>query len=893
MKKILIELFTAVMAACMLLGLIACGGKGVPEHDHVWDSGRVTKEATCFSEGTMTYACTVEGCDQTKTSPIGMIAHSWNDGEVTTDPTCTTTGTMTYTCTREGCGHTKEEPIAKIAHTYNAGEVVKIADFLTAGEKEFTCTVCGDKKREAIPAHTDFAEKFSVENSGWIYGYASAFDKQSGTLTFVRIETAEEGVYKAEGVELSKGQVKSSNNAVVAYKFLQDLTQKTKANVEISFKGTESDTVLNAYIIVGEEVIALNPNGESEWSYSSENAFEVNKNDIIHIVFENAGTGEPEGALSVSISAKCLHLYNGGEVIKGSKCNEEGEKEYTCIVCGEKYIEAIAMSDHDFDDGVITTKPTTTQVGEKTYTCKNGCGTTRTEILPTTVYSGANYTEDFKLSAQDCWEYGYTTDFNFGDNTFTFNALSAGEFAWLDSGSEIELKADWIKNERGGANAVITYVMPRTNTVNISVAFSGSEEVTRLTGRLHILKADGTVQLCDFISGIESSTWTYDKTVTVEEGSRISVIFFNEGSAGYYHGHFSMSIERVINYFDDFSTGGDNGWVYGYATDYVWEGENQNDFTFNALTAQNEYEWGGENGVIIKKDWILSEWKNAAIGYLVVEGQSKLNVKVTFTHAPDSENQDGESPTRFAVRLLVVGSDGKTKSMEYLYENAADWELARDVEVVYGDTVYAVLFKEADDWQQGRIQIVINEIKDEQTEPEQPEEPVNTEVANYFDDFSTGGDNGWVYGYATDYVWEGENQNDFTFNALTAQNEYEWGGENGVIIKKDWILSEWKNAAIGYLVVEGQSKLNVKVTFTHAPDSENQDGESPTRFAVRLLVVGSDGKTKSMEYLYENAADWELARDVEVVYGDTVYAVLFKEADDWQQGRIQIVINEK
>ena len=171
------------------------------------------------------------------------------------------------------------------------------------------------------------------------------------------------------------------------------------------------------------------------------------------------------------------------------------------------------------------------------------------------------------------------------------------------------------------------------------------------------------------------------------------------------------------------------------------------------------------------------------------------------------------------------------------------------------------------------------------------EAPQPIEVANYFNDFSTAGNNNWVYGYATDYQWSGEHTDSFTFNSLTAVDENEWGGKDGIIIKKDWILSESGDAAIGYKVQEGQSKLTVKMTFTHAPDSET-DGVSPTRFAIRLLVVGSDGYTKSMQYLYNNTSSFEFTRDVEVSEGDTVYAVLFKEADGWRQGRLQIVITD-
>ena len=46
------------------------GDEEVPEHEHIWDEGTVTKKATYFEEGVLTYHCTVEGCEEIKTEPI-------------------------------------------------------------------------------------------------------------------------------------------------------------------------------------------------------------------------------------------------------------------------------------------------------------------------------------------------------------------------------------------------------------------------------------------------------------------------------------------------------------------------------------------------------------------------------------------------------------------------------------------------------------------------------------------------------------------------------------------------------------------------------------------------------------------------------------------------------
>jgi len=51
-----------------------------PPHTHQWDNGRVTKEATCGSEGVKTFTC---DCGEIKTEAISISAeHSWSDGVI-------------------------------------------------------------------------------------------------------------------------------------------------------------------------------------------------------------------------------------------------------------------------------------------------------------------------------------------------------------------------------------------------------------------------------------------------------------------------------------------------------------------------------------------------------------------------------------------------------------------------------------------------------------------------------------------------------------------------------------------------------------------------------------------------------------------------------------------
>ena len=147
---------------------------------HSWDSGKVTKAATCTVAGTKTYTCT--RCKKTRIETIAAtghkavkdaavaatcetagktegshcsvcntvikaqtitaaLGHSWDSGKVIKAATCTTAGTKTYTCTR--CKKTRTETIAATGHKAVKDAAVA-ATCETAGKTEGShCSVCG------------------------------------------------------------------------------------------------------------------------------------------------------------------------------------------------------------------------------------------------------------------------------------------------------------------------------------------------------------------------------------------------------------------------------------------------------------------------------------------------------------------------------------------------------------------------------------------------------------------------------------------------------------------------------------------------------------------------------------------------------------------------------
>ena len=103
-------------------------------------------------------------------------------------------------------------------------------------------------------------------------------------------------------------------------------------------------------------------------------------------------------------------LAHTEEVIPGKAptCTETGLTEgKKCSVCGEILVaqEEVAMVEHNWDEGVVTTEPTEEATGVKTYTC-SACGETKTEELPKLEHV---HKYEGVVTAPTCEDGGYTT----------------------------------------------------------------------------------------------------------------------------------------------------------------------------------------------------------------------------------------------------------------------------------------------------------------------------------------------------------------------------------------------------------------------------------------------------------------------------------------------------
>lgn len=108
----------------------------------------------------------------------------------------------------------------------------------------------------------------------------------------------------------------------------------------------------------------------------------------------------------VSSKGACLHTgYGTTETTVPATCGADGRVDTICSNCGDVIATKVipATGAHTWDNGTVTTEPTETTPGVRTFTCAV-CSQTKTEVIPAT---GAHTFVFTKTVAPSCTEAGY------------------------------------------------------------------------------------------------------------------------------------------------------------------------------------------------------------------------------------------------------------------------------------------------------------------------------------------------------------------------------------------------------------------------------------------------------------------------------------------------------
>ena len=170
----------------------------VADCSHSYDSGKVTKAATCIADGEMTYTCTV--CQATKAEPIAALGHNWADATCTAPKTC------------RRCSLTEG---TALAHTYNASGV---------------CSVCGSKN----PIANVKVDEITADDNGTFSDDSGLVIASSNGATLEKIKDALTNGSTAIANDTPTTVIPADSNGTAELEALtssNDLTEEQKQEV--------------------------------------------------------------------------------------------------------------------------------------------------------------------------------------------------------------------------------------------------------------------------------------------------------------------------------------------------------------------------------------------------------------------------------------------------------------------------------------------------------------------------------------------------------------------------------------------------------------------------------------------------------------------------------------
>ncbi len=391
-------------------------------HEHTWDAGQVTQAASHTAEGQIVYTCT--GCGEQRAEIIPMQAHVFDQGVVSdaylaSPATCVSAAQYYYTCTCGAVG-TETFPSGELgAHIWDGGQVTQAASHTAEGQTLYTCTVCGATTTEAIPAGGDHVFDQSVVSDAYLASPATCVSAAQyyysctcgavGTETFASGETVEhtwnEGVVTVEPTHTAPGE--KTYTCTVCN---QTRTEEIPASAEHVFDQTVPDpkylvseatcTSPAQYVmscVCGAAGTENFPYGEAKghsfapgWSMDTENHW--HSPTCEHT--DEKGDWGP-------------HNWDDGTITVHAGHNTDGQKVYTCVVCGQQKTEVVPGQPHEYNQMIPDSKylaAAATCTSPAAYYKSCTCGAAGTETFTDGQAKGHTFSSSWTSNDQQHWQ---------------------------------------------------------------------------------------------------------------------------------------------------------------------------------------------------------------------------------------------------------------------------------------------------------------------------------------------------------------------------------------------------------------------------------------------------------------------------------------------------------
>ena len=378
--------------ACKYCGK-AMGYQSIPA-SHKWDDGEVTKAATCTEAGEMTFVCSV--CKATKTEEIQALGH---DIVFITDaePTCGKAGEGHNECLT--CGYKEDAQEIEPTGEHTFVDKLVDADCTHPDRVGSFCSVCGaaEPGKEVTEVGTALGHSYTEE----ITTKPTCDEKGVKTFTCSRCGDSKTEEIAALGHDYQSTGMEDATCTAPAY----DVEECTRCGhvrkTEITGEAAQSplghdfvkDTVVEPTCTEdGYTVYKCSRCGETE-NRNVVTTTGAHTAEIVTVLREvtcsATGVGKAvckycKTSMGYVVIPMAAHTYDDAN----SYVTEDQYLKVKCEVCGAE----ITLQDlnpcrngHTWDEGEVTTEPTCTEKGVKTFTCTvKGCGATRTEDVEAT-----------------------------------------------------------------------------------------------------------------------------------------------------------------------------------------------------------------------------------------------------------------------------------------------------------------------------------------------------------------------------------------------------------------------------------------------------------------------------------------------------------------------------
>ena len=399
---------------------------------HKWNTGVVTTAPTCTEKGVKTFTCENDP-SHTRTEEIAATGHSYSS--VVTDPTCTAQGYTTHTCS--SCGNSKVDTyVDALQHSYTTNVTAP-----TCTEKGYTTYTCtrGD--------HTYVADYKDAK--GHTYGQPS-YDWNGTELTVTLTcsvcdsdTTGHTLSGSADGTEKSHTDGDCQTMSTTTYTATVSLNGTTYTN-ETTINGVLGDHSWNGGVQTVDPT--CKDEGVKTLTCTVDGCGET-KTESIPKTNDHTDKNPDDGICDVCKDTVCTHVWDTPSYSWAQEdgvwkctatryCSEDNNHVQTVTVSSVSFVktdatcaemgvtlytatfdmnwEGIATqtlektdipksTEHNWNDGKITTAPGCESTGVKTLTCET-CGATKTATVEKT---GHSYTTT--VTAPTCEEQGYTT----------------------------------------------------------------------------------------------------------------------------------------------------------------------------------------------------------------------------------------------------------------------------------------------------------------------------------------------------------------------------------------------------------------------------------------------------------------------------------------------------